>query len=347
MGDDEWTVVAKGSRRKMSSTAFRALQVRAEHESGPAEDPPDASVDKTWSQIERAVREIRDAPFAKTLLRRMEDAGFVPNHSRAKPGEGLPETAVTHATTRGTRNRPSGHPGAKQPTGFLRYSRMVILGLGSPTRSAVSRFQLALALVLAQHLRIDAEDVDLYDPVFTPVDVATLRAKRVGTVLDRAAADAACGPDAAPARASTFWYMPHCEAALYENVLRANGGGDDGVSGGVSGGVPGDVSGDGADETSFVVDAAAQTKTKTKTKTKTNANANDAPFAFFANRFETYELRWVGRRGARECPRRVLEAAAAIARGGLEIEVDPDGTFAAAAALGAFNDTSVQAWGFS
>jgi hypothetical protein len=52
---------------------------------------------------------------------------------------------------------------------------MVILGLGSPTRSAVSRFQLALALVLAQHLRIDAEDVDLYDPVFTPVDVATLR----------------------------------------------------------------------------------------------------------------------------------------------------------------------------
>ena len=93
---------------------------------------------------------------------------------------------------------------------------MVILGLGSPTRSAVSRFQLALALVLARHLRIDAEDVDLYDPVFTPVDVATLRAKRVGTVLDRAAADAARGPDAAPARAATFWYMPHCEAALYE-----------------------------------------------------------------------------------------------------------------------------------
>ena len=327
MGDDEWTVVAKGSRRKMSSTAFRALQVRAEHESGPAEDPPDASVDKTWSQIERAVREIRDAPFAKTLLRRMGDAGFVPNHTRAKPGEGLPETAVTHAATPGTRNF-SSDEGAKHPTkhpvrSILRYSRMVILGLGSPTRSAVSRFQLALALVLARHLRIDAEDVDLYDPVFTPVDVATLRAKRVGTVLDRAAADAACGPDAAPARAATFWYMPHCEAALYENVLRANGGGDDG-----------------ADETSRVVDAAARRKTFYE-----NANEHK-PFAFFANRFETYELRWVGRRGAFECPRRVLEAAAAIARGGLEIKVDPDGTFAAAAALGAFNDTSVQAWGF-
>ena len=47
MGDEEWTVVSKGSRRKMSSTGVPALQVRAEHESGPAEDPPDASVDKT------------------------------------------------------------------------------------------------------------------------------------------------------------------------------------------------------------------------------------------------------------------------------------------------------------
>jgi hypothetical protein len=327
MGDDEWTVVAKGSRRKMSSTAFRALQVRAEHESGPAEDPPDASVDKTWSQIERAVREIRDAPFAKTLLRRMEDAGFVPNHSRAKPTrEGLPtQTAHAHAThTRGTRNRPSGHrDGAKQPaTGFLRYSRMVILGLGSPTRSAVSRFQLALALVLAQHLRIDAEDVDLYDPVFTRVDAETMRAKKVGTVLDRAAADLACGPDAAPARAPTFWYMPHCEVALYENVLRANGGGDDVMGGGDDSG-----GGDGGD-------AAARQKKKR------------APLVFLGNRFETYELRWVGRRGAPECPTRVLEAAVAIAREGVEIEVDPEGTFTAAATLGAFNDTSVQAWGF-
>ena len=330
MGDDEWTVVSKGSRRKMSSTAFRALQVRAEHESGPAEDPPDASVDKTWSQIERAVREIRDAPFAKTLLRRMEDAGFVPNHTRAKPGEGLPETAVTHAATPGTRNF-SSDEGAKHPTkhpvrSILRYSRMVILGLGSPTRSAVSRFQLALALVLARHLRIDAEDVDLYDPVFTPVDVATLRAKRVGTVLDRAAADAACGPDAARARVHVLVH-----AALRGCAVRKRSQGER------------------RRRRRARTRLRSSSTAAARTKTKTNANANAstfAPFAFFANRFETYELRWVGRRGAFECPRRVLEAAAAIARGGLEIEVDPDGTFAAAAALGAFNDTSVQAWGF-
>lgn len=122
-----------------------------------------------------------------------------------------------------------------------RFSRMVILGLGSPTLSAVSRFQLALALVLAEHLGLEEKDVDLYDPVFTPVDAETMRAKKVGTVLDRAAADAACGPDAAPARAPTFWYMPHCEVALYENVLRANGGGNDTGGGDDSGG------GDGGD----------------------------------------------------------------------------------------------------
>lgn len=331
MGDDEWTVVSKGSRRKMSSTAFRALQVRAETDSGPAEDPPDASVDKTWSQIERAVREIRDAPFAKALLRRMEDAGFVPN-ARATPGEGnaasspgrhaedaetssnaaVSETGDAETTPRARRRRMANAP---------RFSRMVILGLGSPTLSAVSRFQLALALVLAEHLGLEEKDVDLYDPVFTPVDAETMRAKKVGTVLDRAAADAACGPDAAPARAPTFWYMPHCEVALYENVLRANGGGNDTGGGDDSGG------GDGGD-------AAARKKKKR------------APLAFLGNRFETYELRWVGRRGAPECPTRVLEAAIAIAREGVEIEVDPEGTFAAAATLGAFNDTSVQAWGF-
>ena len=332
MGDDEWTVVSKGSRRKMSSTAFRALQVRAETDSGPAEDPPDASVDKTWSQIERAVREIRDAPFAKALVRRMEDAGFVPN-ARATSGEGNASSSPgRHAEDAETNSNSavsvSGdaettpHPRRRRMANAPRFSRMVILGLGSPTLSAVSRFQLALALVLAERFGLEEQDVDLYDPVFTRFDAETMRAKKVGTVIDRAAADAACGPDAAPARAPTFWYMPHCEVALYENVLRANGGGDDVMGGGDDSG-----GGDGAD-------AAARQKKKR------------APLALLGNRFETYELRWVGRRGAPECPTRVLEAAVAIAREGLEIEVDPEGTFTAAATLGAFNDTSVQAWGF-
>ena len=342
MGDDEWTVVAKGSRRKMSSTAFRALQVRAEHESGPAEDPPDASVDKTWSQIERAVREIRDAPFTKTLLRRMEDAGFVPNDAPAKPGErrapspgrraenaDAPASSVARldaasedefdaSSSELCRNvsRDADAENEKTLRGVpLRFARMVILGLGSPTRSAVSRFQLGLALVLAERLAIGGDDVRMYDPAFSPVDVATLRNKNVGVVLDRAAANALCGPDAARAREATFWYMPHCEAALYENVLRANARAERPEQ------RPGDVDIDDGD-----------------------ATPSRRRFAFCGNRFETYELRWVGRADAPECPRRVLEAAAAIARGGVEIQVDPDGTFAAAAALGAFNDTSVQAW---
>ena len=340
MDDDAWTVVAKGSRRKMSSTAFRALQARAETASGPAEDPPDASVDKTWSRIERATREIRDAPFATTLLRRMAVAGFVPNGpaepgarrapspaghraEHAKRAEGEDENAETIATTTSLARRPT-----------LRFSRMVILGLGSPTRSAVSRFQLALALVLAEHLAIDAKDVVLYDPAFTPVDVATLRGKGVGGVLTGAEADAACGPGAARAQRATFWFMPHCEAALYENVLRANAPLERG-----RGGAGAPTSGE---KTSRLSDA----NDDDDADDDDDAADDDASraFAFCGNRFETYEIRWTGRSGAPECPRRVLEAAAAISRGGVEIEVDPDGTFAAAAALGAFNDTGVQAW---
>jgi hypothetical protein len=261
----------------------------------------------------------------------MEDAGFVPN-ARATSGEGNASSSpgrhaedaetnsavsvsgdVSLTTPRARRRRMANAP---------RFSRMVILGLGSPTLSAVSRFQLALALVLAERFGLEEQDVDLYDPVFTRVDAETMRAKKVGTVLDRAAADLACGPDAAPARAPTFWYMPHCEVALYENVLRANGVLDDVMGGGDDSG-----GGDGGD-------AAGRKKKKR------------APLVFLGNRFETYELRWVGRRGAPECPTRVLEAAVAIAREGVEIEVDPEGTFTAAATLGAFNDTSVQAWGF-
>ena len=236
----------------MSSTAFRALQVRAEHESGPAEDPPDASVDKTWSQIERAVREIRDAPFAKTLLRRMEDAGFVPNHTRAKPGEGIPETAVTHAATPGTRNF-SSDEGAKHPTkhpvrSILRYSRMVIR-LGSPTRSAVSRFQLALARARATpaHRRRRRGPVR---PCSRP-STATLP-RNAGHRPDAPRRTRRAAGRGAGARGHVLVHAAP-RAALYENVLRANGGGDDG-----------------ADETSPSAGAAARRKTFNETRTNAN-----------------------------------------------------------------------------
>jgi hypothetical protein len=87
---------------------------------------------------------------------------------------------------------------------------MVILGLGSPASSATSRLQLALALVLAEHLgiKLSPETMELYDPVFTPVDRGVLSRRRLNSI-DRAASDRYL---AEPTDLPTFFFMPHCEA---------------------------------------------------------------------------------------------------------------------------------------
>ena len=230
-------------------------------------------MEKTASQIERAVSELRDAPFTASLLERMSEAGMA-SSSSVDEASGVD----------GTRAR-------------YRFRKMVILGLGSPTNSVVSRMQLALAIILRDHLGLRPEDVELYDPVFTPVDAQTLETRLLATVLSREVADAYCGPSAVRTTTATFFYMPHCEMALYEHLARANWG-------------------------AF------------------------GAHAVVGNAFETYEVRWAGRETARECPRHVLAAATAIAsEGGVNLPVDPDGSFKAAAAMGAFNDTSVQAFG--
>ena len=228
-------------------------------------------MEKTASQIDRAVSELRDAPFTASLLERMSEAGMA-------------SSAVDKASDDATR-------------ACYRFRKMVILGLGSPTNSAVSRLQLALAVILREHLGLRPEDVALYDPVFTPVDTQTLETRLLATVVSREVADAYCGPSAVRTTTPTFFYMPHCEVALYEHLARANWG-------------------------AF------------------------SAHAVVGNAFETYEVRWAGRETARECPRHVLAAATAIAsEGGVNLPVDPDGSFKAPVGMGAFNDTSVQAFG--
>ena len=284
----------------MSATAFRALQAGSTTRSfGVVEDSSDASVKKTWSQIDRAVREIREAQFTETLLRQLGEAGFYSQRADAPTSTSTTSTSSPNACD-----------------AELRFQQMVILGLGSPSNSLVSRFQLALAMVLSEWLGVRHESVLLYDPVFTPIDVATLSEKKIGKTLDRTKADVLCGESAARTKVNTFWFMPHCEAVLYNNVLRANVGVDN------SGDSSGDSSGD-----------AKRTEALSSKK---------VTHVFLGNKFCTYDLRWVGRRGDPECPLFVLDAAAAVAESGIEIEVDPNGTFLAAAAVGAFNDTSVQ-----
>ena len=205
---------------------------------------------------------------------------------------------------------------------------MVILGLGSPSNSSVSRVQLAMALVMAEHLSVPHNAVELYDPVFTPID-QELFSECGFRVIARDESDRYWGggggggapsetgqgrkvqedgqddreeeeeeedcspPPPPPEEPPTFFFMPHCEAALYDGLLRVHWSARGALRG----------------------------------------------HAVLGNNFETYVDRWShvsssGERSNDERPRFVIAAAAAVK---YKIVVDPGGTFG-----GAFNDTSVQ-----
>lgn len=90
---------------------------------------------------------------------------------------------------------------------------IVCYGLGHVATAPAPQHQLALLLLLRQHL--SAPRTELYDPVFWPEEVSLLG--RCGlTVLTE---NEQC---ARRLSAPTVLYMPHCENVHYDNLLRAN-----------------------------------------------------------------------------------------------------------------------------
>lgn len=246
----------------------------------PSEDSPGRTVERTIAQLRRSVSQLREAHFVDTFLKDLKVSGF----------------ANTKANLR----------------------RFIVLGLGSPSNSIVSRLQLSLAIILVEHLGLTVSEMELYDPVFTPVDEKVIESldKIFGAInahtrqhdlscqgtskvqcaksmlLTREAADKYAGPDAKPTDTPTFWFMPHCEAVLYENVLKANWA-------------------------------------------KANALRSHI---FLGNNFQTYAERWAQRKRSLGCPLHVLSAAN-ILRVCVKIHVEGNAT---SQELAAFGDTSVQ-----
>lgn len=202
--EPDWTVVGKKSRRKMSANAFKVLQGQVETHGGPAEDGPGVTTEKVHQQLDRTVVELRAAAFVAQLKRRMSERGF---------GVMCPAD----------REHPADLAGAPLPAAKKerRFEKMVILGLGSPSNSSTARLQLALALVLAEFLGLPLDVIELYDPVFSPIDGEVLKTRGM-RVLTRDESDRYVGPSASPTEAPMFFFMPHCEAVLYEGLLRAN-----------------------------------------------------------------------------------------------------------------------------
>ncbi|GLC44907.1 sensitivity to red-light reduced protein [Pleodorina starrii] len=111
---------------------------------------------------------------------------------------------------------------------------LVVYGLGSPHLSRVSRYQLALVLLLRDQVLLGLTSaVQLYDPAFDEVD--RLAFQQLGlqvTEVDEGAAR--------PVSEPTFFYMPHCEVVLYDALLRANwSGGGAAAAAAAAAGAPG------------------------------------------------------------------------------------------------------------
>ncbi|KAJ7219120.1 SRR1-domain-containing protein [Mycena pura] len=97
-------------------------------------------------------------------------------------------------------------------------SKILCLGLGSPSSSPNSRAQLALLLEICKATAIEHCNVSVYDPVFTEEDDVLFKHLDIRMLAENKAS----GEGRYPLEAPTILWMPHCDLGLYENVLAAN-----------------------------------------------------------------------------------------------------------------------------
>lgn len=94
-------------------------------------------------------------------------------------------------------------------------ARLSLLGVGSFESSPAARLQLALAALLRRDLLPGSATADLFDPVLSAVECAAAAA--LGFAVPSLDDGGRCRV-AEP----TLFYMPHCEASLYDALLDAN-----------------------------------------------------------------------------------------------------------------------------
>ncbi|KAL5490460.1 hypothetical protein ACEPAI_5293 [Sanghuangporus weigelae] len=92
---------------------------------------------------------------------------------------------------------------------------ILCLGLGSPSESAQARFQLSFLLELRDKILPNPVGIIAFDPVFSPEDKLLLTSLGIQIFPDNREGKHEL-------EGATLAFMPHCDRALYENLLRAN-----------------------------------------------------------------------------------------------------------------------------
>ncbi|KAJ7040970.1 SRR1-domain-containing protein [Mycena alexandri] len=93
-------------------------------------------------------------------------------------------------------------------------SKILCLGLGSPSSSSNSRAQLGFLLEICKSTGIEHSNVSIYDPVFSQEDDVLFKQLGLCKLSENKANHSL--------EATTILWMPHCDLDLYESVLAAN-----------------------------------------------------------------------------------------------------------------------------
>ncbi|KAH0469207.1 hypothetical protein IEQ34_002439 [Dendrobium chrysotoxum] len=188
---ETWTLVTRRRGKPITNPAYRSktLTQSSEFETPSSWTPTDSSSDperesKLLRQMQSAIRQLDNSQFVSRFLSRLRDP---------KIQEGFNKLLASCSQI-----------------------QIVAYGIGSIESYNVPRLQLALALLLKKELGVRAAGpIEVFDPVLSAVECAVLEALGCRLiVVDE------CGrrETAVP----TIFYMPHCEAALYDNLLDAN-----------------------------------------------------------------------------------------------------------------------------
>ncbi|KAG2492475.1 hypothetical protein HYH03_009140 [Edaphochlamys debaryana] len=290
------------------------------------------------SAIMAAREEVVSSPFFARLLRVLAEAsghlGHLRECSAAEGGGGSQElvpggqadgmdSAGPAGTGGGAAEGTLGAEGSPRAASLAPWRCMrcmVVYGLGSAHESRVSRYQLALVLLLRERCLLGlAGPVQLYDPAFDAVDRLALAQLGMQVLeVNEGGARTVSSP--------TFFYLPHCEGALCDALLGANWGPQGPASAG-----PGAVGG-----------ALAQAAGAEPGPAPTAGGCGLPLLAVLGNSFRTYQQRWELQSGAAPTdgkrptrPGRIIQA---VDQGAVVELATPDLRFPAPSA---FNDMAL------
>ncbi|KNC71404.1 hypothetical protein SARC_16055, partial [Sphaeroforma arctica JP610] len=95
-------------------------------------------------------------------------------------------------------------------------SELVCYGIGSLLDSQSARYQLAYALAVRKYLSLAPRTLMIYEPVLSPLELEVLQQEYECEII---------GVDEEAKRSvtdCTLFFMPHCSARMYNNLLWAN-----------------------------------------------------------------------------------------------------------------------------